>query len=229
MGCWSVSLSDQLSRKSNMNTECFYSIRLIALLMLLSVCLGANAQNLVPNPSFSYPNDCESNSLPANALCPWFVTASTLDFYHPCFPSVQSVPFSIGGGEAPFNGEGYVGLYTFSVPPIYREFVSVELTAPLVEQVGCHVTFYLSRMDSSWYATKEIGRLFSENVPESNFNFLLSQQPQVKHEGDTFLTNSDGWTKIEGSFIAAGGERYLTIGNFKNDSQTDTLFVEGAE
>ena len=33
--------------------------------------------------------------------------------------------------------------------------------------------------------------------------------------------------KISGTFIANGGENYITIGSFKNDAETDTLFIGG--
>ncbi len=80
-------------------------------------------------------------------------------------------------------------------------------------------------MDSAWYAVKDIGLLFTESAPPPDLPYLLNAEPQVKPEGDTFLTDRIGWTRIEGSFVANGGERYLTIGNFKDDEGTDTLFV----
>jgi hypothetical protein len=38
-----------------------------------------------------------------------------------------------------------------------------------------------------------------------------------------FLTDKVGWMKIEGEFTAAGGENYLTIGNFDGYANSDTL------
>ena len=130
------------------------------------------------------------------------------------------------GGEA-FSGEGYLGLYTFLDYQLKREYKSVELLEHLIAGIGYRVTFHVSRMDSCWYATKNIGVHLSNNVPAANLTNLLNLEPQVKYEGDTFLTDIHGWTRIEGSFTATGGERYLTIGNFDNDLNTDTLFIGG--
>ena len=55
----------------------------------------------------------------------------------------------------------------------------------------------------------------------------MALEPQVRYEGAEFLTDKEGWMKVEGSFTAQGGERYLTIGNFDTDEETDTLFVSG--
>jgi hypothetical protein len=86
---------------------------------------------------------------------------------------------------------------------------------------------YVSMMDSAWYATKNIGMLITNDIPPWDLESLLDQTPQVSYEGEDFLDDKIEWVKIEGSFVANGGERYLTIGNFDDDAHTDTLFVPG--
>jgi hypothetical protein len=41
------------------------------------------------------------------------------------------------------------------------------------------------------------------------------------------MSNKVGWTKLDTTFIASGNERYLTIGNFLKDAQSDTNYVGG--
>ena len=127
----------------------------------------------------------------------------------------------------PYSGEGYLGLYTYWTYAIQREYKSVELTEPLVAGVGYHAKFHVSRMDSCWFATRNIGMLLSVAIPEASLSHLLSVEPQVSYDGNDFLIDKDGWMTVEGSFIANGGERYLTLGNFDDDANTDTLFVPG--
>ncbi|MCF8257707.1 MAG: T9SS type A sorting domain-containing protein [Flavobacteriales bacterium] len=50
----------------------------------------------------------------------------------------------------------------------------------------------------------------------------MSLTPQVRYEGD-FLSDKDGWMRIAGSFIAEGGENYISIGNFDGYANSDTL------
>ena len=101
------------------------------------------------------------------------------------------------------------------------------MNEPLVDGVGYHARMYVSMMDSAWYATKNIGMLITNDIPPWDLESLLDQTPQVSYEGEDFLDDKIEWVKIEGSFVANGGERYLTIGNFDDDAHTDTLFVPG--
>ena len=81
-------------------------------------------------------------------------------------------------------------------------------------------------MDSTWYASKSIGAYFSAQQPDSDIDSIESYQPQVQYNGD-FITDKDGWTRVSGSFVAQGGERFLSIGNFDRYADTETLFVPG--
>jgi hypothetical protein len=55
----------------------------------------------------------------------------------------------------------------------------------------------------------------------------LALEPHVKYDSEDFLTNKEGWTRIEGEYLAQGGENFLTIGNFEPDSLSETVFIEG--
>lgn len=48
-----------------------------------------------------------------------------------------------------------------------------------------------------------------------------TQIPQIV--STSIITNTVGWTKIEGTFIADGTEKYLYIGNFKDDYNTQYI------
>jgi hypothetical protein len=137
------------------------------------------------------------------------------------------VPYSFGGGGEPYSGEGYFGVYTFVKGNYRREYITVPLNEILAAEINYYVSWHVSLMDSAWYASKNIGAYFSESIPPADLQGLLALEPQVRYEGTNFLTDKQGWTKVERSFTAQGGERYLTIGNFDTDEETDTLFVPG--
>jgi hypothetical protein len=201
--------------------------RIVLSIWLLGVCSVANAQELVPNGNFNYNDSCTAFSLPINTIDPWVKVYSSADFYHSCFPFTRSVPHSGGGGGVPYLGEGYAGVYTYRITDEKREFFTTELNEPLVEGVAYRGVFHISRMDSCWYATKSLGMFFSNSLPESSLGYFYDQNAQIENSSNSFLTDNDGWNRIDGSFVANGGERYLTIGSFKDDSETDTLFIEG--
>jgi hypothetical protein len=81
--------------------------------------------------------------------------------------------------------------------------------------------------DSAWYAGRNIGIHFSSGQPSENLDYLLALEPHVKYDSEDFLTNKEGWTRIEGEYLAQGGENFLTIGNFEPDSLSETVFIEG--
>lgn len=197
----------------------------ILLFLLPMISVG---QNLVPNGVFNYSDTCNPHSISStDDIHPWFWTLGSPDFLHGCFPEAYSVPQSYGGGEPAADGEGYCGLICYSTTLTLREFVSVELITPLTENTNYHVSFKVSLMDSIWYATKNIGAALTVNEPQSNIDSLFGLQPQVSYNGAVFLSNKQGWAKVSGFFMAQGGERFLTIGNFDVDHETDTLFIPG--
>jgi len=53
---------------------------------------------------------------------------------------------------------------------------------------------------------------------------LFSTNPQIEnHKG--IITDTVNWVKVNGSFIANGGEKYLVFGNFKDNLHTNYLEV----
>jgi len=51
----------------------------------------------------------------------------------------------------------------------------------------------------------------------------LGYIPQIQLDTTALLLDTMEWSKISGVYTAVGNERFLTIGNFYADSQTDTL------
>jgi hypothetical protein len=191
------------------------------------ICSAAFGQNLVPNGTFDHQDSCLPGSLVSGYMVEPWIEWSSPDFFHPCNEESYSVPSNFFGFEEPLAGRGYVGIAGYVSTVLFREFVSVKLTDSLTQNIDYHASFHVSMSDSMWYATRNVGVLFTENEPPVDLPSLLSLTPQVRYAGGTFLAEKDGWTKIEGSFTAQGGERYLTIGNFDTDEETDTFFVQG--
>jgi hypothetical protein len=181
----------------------------LKILIILSVnfCLKIDAQNnLVPNSSL------ESPSL-------WY-GYGTPDF---CNANFQTVPSNTFGHQYAHTGYGYVGIGTYVSQMFYREYIGVQLNNALVVGQTYYVNFYVSLADTDCYAVKNIGALFTNsmfNPPGAS----VSTTPQIENNGG-IITDKTNWIQITGSFIAAGGEKYLTIGNFSNDTATLKQYV----
>jgi hypothetical protein len=189
-----------------------------------------NAQvNLVPNPSFEDTTHCPATG-GLDGLSNWFYCGGSPDYYNSCANGVNppsGVPNNWLGHQTTRNGQGYVGLITWIVAASpQREFMGVQLAQTLSPGTKYFVTAYIVRADSgdvppSTCASDNFGFLFStipydyvNSAPVNNFSHVHS---------DTIVSNAIAWTKISGSFIADSTYAYMTLGNFYNNSNTDTI------
>jgi OOP family OmpA-OmpF porin len=209
-----------------MDWKGIHIVRLIVVLVILSIGDVTNAQNLISNQSFEEHDDCPNSSGEIENAIGWFDVGSSCDYYHECGSNGFGVPVNRGGGGYARTGEAYGQITAFGTQVSgFREFVGIELVETLAEGVVYRVEFYLSLADSVNYAVRNVGVHFSQDPHSQNLNVLLSLNPQISYTGLEFLTDKAGWMQIEGSFIAEGGERYIAIGNFDYDTNTDTISV----
>jgi hypothetical protein len=207
--------------------------RLITILYVVFGLVAENAFsqiNLVPNPSFEDSLGCPSAAAQINLTTYWRSGLGGIDLFRECGYNGYSIPSNYVGFESANTGVSYVGYAFFhKVVHNFREFVEVELSDSLVANGEYFVEFYVSLADSEQYAIWNIGAFFSANGVQGNsLSQILSYTPQITNTSGNYITNKNGWTKIKGSFIANGGEKFITIGNYEDDSVIDTLFVGGS-
>jgi gliding motility-associated-like protein len=189
--------------------------------------------NLVPNPGFEQYDTCPNSFAQLRYTINWITPSlATPDYWNACDPGVANVPNCIKGFQPARSGNAFAGFIlgrnSTLFPPInqYREYIQTELLQPLQAGQRYCVSFYINKADSCNWAVGNIGAYFSVN-PDTNYltsNFF-SYSPQVSNNPANIIFNDTGWTNISGSFIAAGGERYLMIGNFKSYQATNTQFT----
>ena len=219
--------------------------RILPLLILLAPYIHLQGQNLVLNPSFETFSPCPVGPSELDNAANWnnpFLnligdTCSTSDLFNACnFLGAfgVDVPANILGNEPARTGDGYAGIILSERITLFgctsfggsnwREYVHGQLSAPLVAGQNYCVTFYVSLADAVKYATDDIGVHFS-NSPVSiscatlSGNGPLPLAPQLVWTGG-LLTNASGWTELQWSYTAAGGEQFITIGNFQGDGGT---------
>jgi len=185
--------------------------------LIISIWVGA--QNLVPDPGFEIHNDPCTDNWPG--LTHWFnPNTATPDLM--CTPEGECnqvlteefldetlIPI-------PFEGNCMAGLYccTTEFSPQSRDYFSTQLIEPLVSGTEYVLSFYLSRMVLMNLAIDRIGAYFS-NLPLSIDNpVVIEVTPQAETSGEV-LTPDLTWLLINLTFIAEGGEQYLTLGNFR--------------
>lgn len=202
--------------------------------IILSICLipvfPVSGQNLVYNPSFELFLKCPEHlgSFHEDVLHWSAPTAGSTDYFNAC-SQAMGTPENFNGAQRPRFGEGYAGIYLYA-PDDYREYLQANLITGLVKGERYHVSFYVSLAERSDFAISDFGLCFSDMPIASPIKKALTKMQLYKNKQHQFtfldlkngkyLKDSRGWYKVEGSFTAKGGERFLVIGNFKNNVQT---------
>lgn len=211
--------------------------------ILLIIFQIAAAQNLVPNPDFETYNNCPSNllSIPFSnnynnfpTITSWTNPAklSSPDYLNSCAASVSGlkIPYSTFGYQQPVSGNAYAGIIAFqgefnngSLQYDYREYLQNKLTQPLTAGRQYCISFHVSPTVSAafnfnYVAIDEIGINLSAQRNTDTLNYTMSLPYDVENNPGNFISDTSKWYKVQGVYMASGGENWLTLGNFKNSN-----------
>ncbi|HLG34478.1 MAG TPA: gliding motility-associated C-terminal domain-containing protein [Bacteroidia bacterium] len=206
--------------------------RIFILIFFTVIPFRIFSQNLVPNPSFEVLDTCPPWSAYIRYAVPWFDPVPTYggsDYFNSCAPPPApfsvSVPFNSFGFQYARTGNAYAGLVTYYNVPDAREYIEVQLFDSL--RKGKHYCggFYVNNPECMWpiiYAEDKIGMYFSSDsvVVPPNFWYVIPVIPQIENQAGNIIYDTLNWVLISGIMKADGGERFITIGNFRDDGQT---------
>ena len=206
------------------------------IIYFLSFIIYVNAQNLVPNPSFEDYNNCtpiiDGPFMPSyNGLKNWInPTMTSPDYDNICYSISDSafhVPQNIAGYQIPKTGVAYADIDVCTVNPSFHnwEYIETKLVDSLLTGKKYCVSFYVSLADSMNYAIDNIGLYLSDTLVSISTNYNLPFMPQILNPQNLFLTDKKNWILISGEYIAHGGEKYITIGNFSDLNNTNLKYV----
>lgn len=218
----------------------------ICLLFLFSSMLPDQcmAQNLVPNPGFEQFASCPATldgikfdptytSFPfvADWVNPMLQTTS--DYYNSCAPGFPGtfvgVPKNFLCNAPAHGGSAYAGIIPYSYPPTssgvdldYREYIQCRLTSTLSAGTKYDVSFFVryafrTLFSNNYVCIDRVGAHFSDTVVSSTSLYNLSLPAHIQNPAGKYIADTTSWIKVEGTYVAHGGEQYLTIGFF-NDS-----------
>ncbi len=189
--------------------------------------LGSGQVNYVQNSSFEILDSCPVG----NFIYPpryWDTIrmggGGGPEICSPCAlsPSIRTPNNGIRPSfQMPKSGNNYC-VYTcfiketlFPSPTDQREYIQNELLQNLNSGKTYCVKFYVSLMNESKHGITELGAYFDDGSLHTSYFGVCNVTPQIKSPNGIFLTDTLNWIKIEGTFIATGTEKYLTLGNFK--------------
>jgi outer membrane protein OmpA-like peptidoglycan-associated protein len=147
---------------------------------------------------------------------------TTIDLYSTeACGSDFDVPQNYMGNQGSKTGNNYVGITAFygqeSILPNetgyqrYTEYIQFPLTQPLVAGKAYTVTFHVSLAERSAYAVSGLGVYFTNAKLDVENNAYLDVVPDII--AANVVTNTD-WGVFSATYVASGGERYMTLGCF---------------
>ena len=195
--------------------------------VFMAFSLSLPAQNLVPNYSFEDTLKCITGpSQFEGHVADWTGISAGLCYFTPlCTETYCNVPSNWWGHQYAHTGKAYAGIYTYVSDtckhcPAHnknlRNYMQDSLAYSLKAFVKYYVVFYVCPADTSWFYCNNIGAYFSDSSLIYNDSVKSYLTPQVANNPlDNPLTIAKTWIKVSGSFVAAGGEKYIVIGTLR--------------
>lgn len=182
-------------------------------------------QNLVPNSNMESYVCCPTGTFQYNCIATWNnPNTASPEYFNACGSGGGDVPANSAGNQSAHSGNGYVGLIIGWSSSNYREYCQVQLSSVLTAGQTYSVSYWVSLADGSQYSTNRFEAYLSPTSVSIGNTNVLPFVPQVA-PSTGFLGDKNNWVQVCGTFTAAGGERYLIIGNFKNTANTTLSFV----
>ncbi len=223
----------------------FLNLGRSGLLLLFAIFFTHSARsqvNYVQNPSLEIYDTCPFSGDQIRFAKYWSAidsneywgnpsgTDGQPEYLNTCDPyaNAASVPLNGYFYHYPRTGNGMATVLMFyyqypQAPNYLRDYLQGRLYKPLTIGKNYCVTFYASQEQQSSYSIKQIGAYLDDGHIDTT-HVPGMPQPQYTPQilNNSFVTDTLHWVKIQGSFTANGTEKFITIGNFFNNLQTDT-------
>ncbi|MBK9477835.1 MAG: T9SS type A sorting domain-containing protein [Bacteroidia bacterium] len=197
------------------------------------------AQNLITNGDFENFSTCPNQLSQLYYANGWFqphkypgnhnVNAfCSTDFFYQCADSQSnvSVPANFIGFQSAHSGIGFMGGALFT--PFFsgngeREYAETKLTQTLIAGKKYNLNYFVSLSNKCGYSITKFDAYFSNDslLYTSTDRMKIPVTPQIQYNGR--INDTLNWVQISGSYVAIGGENFLTLGNFHDVTLCDSL------
>lgn len=205
------------------------------LFILFLTTLGltsSDAQSIMRNFSLELEGSCPTPVFPNTVISSWTQNFGTADYYNAACGNPGG-PTTTNNSQ-PFDGSGFAGIFVYgdTGTAFIREYIHGVLDEPLEKDKFYRCTFYVKPVNNDAagvsYGITNMGMFIADSINDSIpdnrvYSYL---QPQIVSNSPIVALNN--WTAVCGVYKARGGERYITIGNFNEDGDTEILPLDGA-
>lgn len=187
------------------------------------------AQNLVINPGFEQHTAATDlgflfggDMFTSFGVKGWTqTTGGSSDYFFRDKPGARMNITPYAGAHEPAGGNAFAGFINWLPGREYREYITGELSQPLEKGKKYAFRMKICTGDLCPYFVNELGVYFTKDrFSEQKTHFTVKQNPQVWLDVTPMHSTPETWIEVQNVFIAEGGEKYFTFGNFMNDSAT---------
>ncbi|MBI1837492.1 MAG: OmpA family protein [Flavobacteriia bacterium] len=125
------------------------------------------------------------------------------------------------GKEEAKDGANYAGIIAYSFgDKVPRSYISTKLSTPLKKGLKYCVKFNVSLAEASKYACNQLGAVLSSKPFGTDSKTAIIEKAQILHTDNKVFNAMYNWETVCAEFIATGGEKFITIGNFSSNEET---------
>lgn len=179
------------------------------------ICLSGYSQNLVTNGNFESYANCPNSISQLTQATGWLnANNCASDYFNTCANPCSGVkiPVNSFGIENANSGNGYVGIFFYKG----KDYIQTQLTDTLQQGQRYCIELYVSLAEASMFIASPLQVLFSSNAASANQCAPINAIPQISFFHS--ISSKNNWHLLKASFVAQGGEQFLTIGSFLEDS-----------
>ena len=202
---------------------------------LSHLALNTLAQNLVVDPSMeshtyildTFSTSCDSVYLHSTKWRQACTSPTVSDYLHQninCTPSATNslccIPFNSAGFQWPKNGLAYYFMVLFEYfvnADSVRQMASLRgsLNTTLIQGRTYCFSMYVSAAENFNLFTDQIGVYFSKTDFSASLP-TIDSVPQLVIKKQHPIMDTSSWMLLNGTFVANGGEKFITIGLFES-------------
>ncbi len=145
-----------------------------------------------------------------------------------------SIPDNDMGSQGAKTGSNYAGFTAyygqemglFKTKPAYQkysEYIQFDLREPMVAGKAYTVTFDIALAEKSAFAVSGVGVYFTNEKMDEKKNSYLEVTPHII--ASNVLTSTE-WSVFTATYVAKGGERYMTLGCFDDYMSVQKIIPE---
>ena len=178
--------------------------------------IAQQTENLVENGSFEQTDGKVKKLGSIESALGWVSpTGVRADLFTPSGVPEINVPINAFGKEEAKEGANYAGIYAYSFgDKAPRSYIMTKLSTPLKKGLKYCVKFNVSLAEASKYASNQMGAVLSSKPVTTDSKTAIIEKASVLHSDNKVFNAMYNWETVCAEFVATGGEKFITIGNF---------------